>query len=160
MSQLPAAGLWITSLWLVIYAVKYASRRPKSLLPFSQNRRPTTEVAVKHLNIRLKTDAFNVFHDKLCTWLSPNNSWILRQILLKLYDLGTLVGVIGMLLGFYLLFLTAASLSSEILHAGQDHNTNTVTKRGLDHVADTTLPMAPASDLLRINPIVSVPLKV
>ena len=160
--SLAAAGLWITLFWLVIYTVKYSCRRPKFLLPFSLNRRPTTEVSVKNLNIRLKTEAFNVFHDELSTRLSPDKSWILRQILLRLYDLGSFVGVIGMLLGFCLLFLTVASLSSELLHTGQDghHTASTVTKRGLDPVGDTTPPIAPASNSLRINPIVSLPLSV
>lgn len=158
--SLPTASFWITLLWLIIYAVKYTSRRPRSLLPSSHNRRLTTELTVKHLNIRLKTEAFNVFHDKLSTWLSHNDSQILRQILLKLYDLGSLLGVIGMLLGFSLLFLTVASLSSEILHAGRNHSANTVTKREFDYVADPTTPTAPASDLLRINPIVSIPFKI
>lgn len=160
--SLAAASLWITSLWLVIYAVKYSSRRPKFLLPFSQNRRPTTEVTVKHLNIRLKTEAFNVFHDELSTWLSPHKSQILRQILLRLYDLGSLVGVVGMLVGFCLLFLTVASLSSEILRTGWDghHNPSTVTKRGLGYAGDTTPYIASASEALRINPIVSIPLRV
>lgn len=160
--SLAAASLWITSLWLVVYAVKYSSRRPKVLLPFSQSRRPTTEVTVKHLNIRLKTEAFNLLHDELSTRLSPNKSRILRQILLRLYDLGSLVGVIGMLLGFCLLFLTATSLSSEILRTGRDghHGASTVTKRGLGHAGDATPSITPVSDALRIQPIVSVPLTV
>lgn len=153
--SLAAASLWITSLWLVIYAVKYSCRRPKFLLPLSQNRRATTEVTVKHLNIRLKTEAFNGFHDELAGWLSPNKSPVLRQRLLRLYDLGSLVGVIGMLLGFCLLFLTVASLSSELLHTGRDgHTSSTVTKRGLDHTGGTA---SFASDTLKINPIVSFP---
>ncbi|KAG8221575.1 hypothetical protein J3R82DRAFT_1818 [Butyriboletus roseoflavus] len=123
---------------------------------------PTTEVTVKHLNIRLKTDAFNVFHDELSAWLSPNKSRILRQILLRLYDLGSLVGVIGILFGFCLLFLTAASLSSEILRMQRDgyQGASTLTKRGLEHTGDTTPSIAPASNALRINPIVSIPLRV
>ncbi|KAF8551614.1 hypothetical protein OG21DRAFT_1499000 [Imleria badia] len=151
--SLAAAGLWIAFLWLVIHAVKYSYKGPKFLLPFSQTRSPTTEVTVKHLNIRLKTDAFNPFHDQLSAWLSPDKSPILRQLLLRLYDLGSFVGVIGMLLGFYLLFLTVASLSSELLHTGRDghHTTSTVTKRGLGHVAS---PIAPGSDALRIIPII------
>jgi S2P endopeptidase len=160
--SLAAAGLWIIFFWLVIHTIKYSCRRPKFLLPFSLNRRPNTEVTVKHLNIRLKTEAFNVFHDELSTRLSPDKSWILRQILLRLYDLGSFVGVIGMLLGFCLLFLTVASLSSELLHTGQDgyHSASTVAKRGLNPIGGTTPPIAPASDALRINPIVSLPLRV
>ncbi|KAH0828616.1 hypothetical protein J3R83DRAFT_2946 [Lanmaoa asiatica] len=149
--SLAAAGLWITFLWLVIYAVKYSSRRPK----------PTTEVTVKYLNIRLRTEVFNVLHDELSTWLSPNKSRILRNILLRLYDVGSFVGVIGMLLGFCLLFLTAASLFSGILRTGRDghHGASTVTKRELDHAGDTTPPIASTSDTLRINPIVSILLR-
>ena len=160
--SLAAASLWITSLWLVIYAVKYSSRRPNLFLPFSQNRKPTTEVTVKYLNIRLKTEAFNVFHDGLSTWLSPNKSRILRRILLRLYDLGSLVGVIGMLFGFCLLFLTVASSSSEILRAQRDghESASTLTRRGLDYAGDTTPSIASASNALRIHPIVSVPLRV
>lgn len=160
--SLAAAGLWIASLWLVIYALKYSCRRSKALLPLSHIRRPATEVTVKHLNIRLKTDAFNAFHDELSTWLSSDKSQILRQLLLRLYDLGSIVGVIGMVLGFYLLFLTVTSLSSELLHTRQDvlHGTSPLTKRGLDHIDDPTSPVAPASDALRINPIVSLPSRV
>lgn len=159
--SLAAAGLWITFLWLVVYAVKYSFGRQKSLLPFSQTRRPTTDITVKHLNIRLKTVAFNDFHDELSTRLSPNKSPILRPIFLRLYDLGSLVGVVGMLLGFYLLMLTVVSFASELLHAAQDghQSANTVAKRGLDHVGATS-PVAPASGAVRINPIVSLPSRV
>jgi len=159
--SLAAAGLWITFFWLVIYAVKYSFGRPKSLLPFSQTRRPITDITVKHLNVRLKTEAFNDFHDELSTWLSSDKSPILRQVLLRLYDLGSFVGVIGMLLGFYLLLLTVASFASELLHTGQEghYSAGTVTKRGLDQVGATS-PIAPASDAVRINPIVSLPLRV
>ena len=115
---------------------------------------------MKHLNIRLKTEVFNVFHDELSTWLSPDKSWVLRQILLRLYDLGSFAGIIGMLLAFYLLFLTVASLSSELLHARQGGHHSALTKRGLDPVGDTTPRIAPTSDALRINPIVSLPLRV
>lgn len=152
--SLAAASLWVAFFWLAVYAVKYSSRRPTSILPVSQHRRPTIEVTVKQLSLRLKTEAFNVFHDQLSASLSPSNPTFLRQILLKLYDLGSLLGVVGMLLGFCLLFLTLASLSSEILRAG---GVNKLTKRGLDYVTGGT---APVSDLPRINPIVSISFKV
>ena len=150
--SLAAVALWIALLWLVVHTVKYARSRPKFILPFSQNRSPTIGVTVKHLNIRLKTVALNGLHDELSTQLSPNKSRTLRRILLRLYDLGSGVAVVGMLLGFCLLLLTVVSLSSELLHTGHDvrHGASTVMKRGLDDAGQ----MAPA---YRINPIVSLP---
>ncbi|KAG6369924.1 hypothetical protein JVT61DRAFT_1603 [Boletus reticuloceps] len=161
--SLAVTCLWIAFLWLVIYAVKYSRRRPKFLLPSSHTRRPTTEVIVKYLNIRLKTQAFNAFHDKVSARLSSNDSRTLRQILLRLYDLGSFIGIIGMLVGFCLLFFTVASSSSELLRTGRDGHhstsTSTLTKRALHH-GDITVPTAPPSNALSINPIVSLPLRV
>ncbi|KAG9311346.1 hypothetical protein JVU11DRAFT_8448 [Chiua virens] len=116
-----------------------------SCYQLSQN---TTELVVRHLHARLKTDAFNGFHDKLSVSLSANNARTARQILLRLYDLGSLIGLVGMLLGFALLFFTVASLSSDILHAGRIHS---ITKRATDYTEDS---IRPASDGLRINPII------
>ncbi|KAF8128436.1 hypothetical protein EV363DRAFT_423617 [Boletus edulis] len=151
--SLAVTCLWIAFLWLVIYAVKYSRRRPKLLLPSSHARRRTTEVTVKHLNIRLKTQAFNAFHDKLSARLSSNDYRILRQILLRLYDLGSFIGIIGMLVGFCLLFFTVASSSSELLRTGRGGSTSTLMKRALHH-GDITLPTAPPSNAPRINPII------
>ncbi|KAF9219284.1 hypothetical protein BS17DRAFT_717951 [Gyrodon lividus] len=151
--SLAAAGLWISCVWLVIYAVKYLSRRPKLLLPFSQSRRPSTEISVKNLNLRLKTEAFNALHDELSIRLSSNASPTMRQILLWLYDLGSVISVIGMLAAFSLLLSTAVTLSQDVL--GTRHvahqSTNTVAKRGLDHVEDT---VALGHNAFTINPII------
>ncbi|KAF8841485.1 hypothetical protein BDN67DRAFT_928192, partial [Paxillus ammoniavirescens] len=154
--SLAGGGLWISCLWLLIYAVKYSSRRPKSLLPFSQSRRPSTEVSLKNLHLRVKTEVFNTFHDELSARLSSKPSAILRQTLLRLYDIGSIISTIGMLAAFCLLLSTVVTLSLDILRTRHvaHQSTSLVTKRGMDHGEDTFSSIAPGHNTFTINPII------
>ncbi|KIK93106.1 hypothetical protein PAXRUDRAFT_145793 [Paxillus rubicundulus Ve08.2h10] len=154
--SLAVGGLWVSCLWLVIYAVKYSTRRPKSLLPFSQSRRPSTEVSLKNLKIRVKTEVFNAFHDELSTRLSSKPSAMLRQTLLRLYDLGSLISVIGMLAAFCLLLSTTVTLSLDVLRTRHvsHQNTSVVARRGVHRDEDTFSSNAPGHNAFTIHPII------
>ncbi|TFY51237.1 hypothetical protein EVG20_g11095 [Dentipellis fragilis] len=115
---LPSFFLGLTILWLVIHSVPTLLHRvrtsasrstplPAPLLSQSQHastfataptplyRSETTTVTLSPFHLRLSTTAFNLAYDRFAGWLvrAPRT----RRVLSLVYDLGTVVGALGML---------------------------------------------------------------
>ncbi|KAI6169689.1 hypothetical protein EDD17DRAFT_1748834 [Pisolithus thermaeus] len=126
------AVVWVLCFWFVVYTVKYLSRSSRQLLPLFQPRRQTVEVAVKNFHLRVKTNALNVLHDELCYSLSSDEYRLLKRVLLHLYDLGSLVGVMGMIGALLLLWSITANLLMSMARASFNSSHSSLVKRGLE----------------------------
>ncbi|TFK37045.1 peptidase family M50-domain-containing protein [Crucibulum laeve] len=104
--------------WSVIYAIKYAlNNHSSSLLP-SYTRANAglarrsgvfsdTTVTVHSLYLRVQTTAWNAYHDTLANKLSRRGR-VLAAVLRGFYDIGTVAGMLGMLLSLGFLAWTCA----------------------------------------------------
>ncbi|KAI6121204.1 hypothetical protein F5141DRAFT_504202 [Pisolithus sp. B1] len=155
------AVLWVLCFWFVVYVVKYLSRSSRQLLPLFRPRRQTVEVAVKNLHLRVKTNALNVLHDELCYSLSSDECRLLKRVLLHLYDLGSLVGVMGMIGALLLLWSITANLLMSMANTSFNSSHGSLVKRGLEiEVGELTPVLAGngAFSVRAIIPGVTVPL--
>lgn len=153
--------LWVTCFWLVVYCVKYLSRSSRQLLPFFQPRRQTVEVSVKDLHLRIKTNALNVLHDELCDSLSSDECRRLKRALLRLYDLGSLVGVIGMIGALLLLWSITANLLMSMAWASFNRSPSSLVKRGVESEVGGLTPTLAGNGAFSVRAIipgVTVPL--
>ncbi|KAH7890390.1 hypothetical protein F5I97DRAFT_1799357 [Phlebopus sp. FC_14] len=157
--SLASTSLWISCVWLVIHAFKHSSKRSNPVLPLSQGRRQITDVTVRNLNLRVKTQAFNALHDGLSNFLLSGASRQLRQAFLWFYDLGSFLSAIGMLVALGLLAWTTITLSASVLEQRSATTSGVLSKRGTELLGDSSRTSSSHSFAVNlIIPGVTVPL--
>ncbi|KAI6032624.1 hypothetical protein F5J12DRAFT_795509 [Pisolithus orientalis] len=161
--SLVLAAFWVLYFWLVVYGVKHCSRNSRQLLPFSQVRKPTVEVAVKNFHLRVKTDALNALHDGLCKSLSSDEFRRIKRALLHLYNLGSMVGIISMIAALLLLWSMTANLVMSVVWTPFNSSSTSLVKRNLEGGVGEPIPVTTPVDsgafsVRAIIPGVTVPL--
>ncbi|KAG6918082.1 hypothetical protein DXG01_016534 [Tephrocybe rancida] len=174
-----AALLVLTFIWAAIHALNYLLKPSSShtLLPstaftrYSQRNawsESTTTVVLKGLHLRISTTYWNLSHDLLSTSLKNGRIAGLNRVVKRLYDLGTVMGLIGMLaaLGFLLTTggVSAVSLANK-LWGSTAHTPSTpsevvgaLSKRSVDAAPGGPEAHTSSSFIKPIIPGVTVPL--
>jgi len=155
--------------WVAIHAIHYARKPSKthSLLPSTSNSRlarhgfwkkSTTQVILKAFHLRLQTTAWNLHHDILATELKKERRLFLSQTLRVFYDLGSVFGIFGMLVGLGLLLwtcgLSVLSLAGKVLENSSNmpsSDSSGLTRRDLGTVGEA-VPLT--EDTLSVKPII------
>lgn len=154
--------LWVPCFWLVVHSFKYLSKRSKPILPLSRSRR-RVDVIVKNLHLRVKTQAFNRRHNAISNILASNDRLTTKRTLLLLYDLGSVIAMIGMVIALALLGVMAVNLLVSVAKIKNKSTLGALVKRGLENdsgdgsPASTIIPR----NTLSVQPIipgVTVPL--
>lgn len=110
-------GLSLTSIWLAIHTLNellLSRSRSLSLLPTPTSvasRASSTQVLVKKLHLRIQTTRWNILHDKLAARLASRRSLRLKTILAAFYDVGSVLGLLGMISAIGLLLWTTAQVA-------------------------------------------------
>ncbi|KAF8234469.1 hypothetical protein L208DRAFT_1393838 [Tricholoma matsutake] len=136
----------------LVWAVIHAIQRSNLLLPsaynhFRRNRfldTSTTQVFLNLFHLRLQTTAWNIYHDNLATELKRQRSCMLSKALMTFYDLGSVFGILGMLIGLILLSWTCG-LSSLSLATKISNYSNTIPRSVTTGLARRSLEGAAAS---------------
>lgn len=159
-----ASLLWlIATFWAVVYAVRGARTRSatKNVLPGSveQGRKrhnSRVEVQVTTFEIRAETTVLNDKHDFIMDFLDQESNAVLKRVLSAFYNIGSVVGAVGLVLGFVVLAWTPLQLLySSLSHQMQtSSNASGVYKRDL---SDTRNNRGSSTSETRfsINPLVS-----
>ncbi|KAG6833021.1 hypothetical protein H0H87_012279 [Tephrocybe sp. NHM501043] len=107
-------GLVILALiWVGIHGVNHVLKRSaRSLLPLASVRSDWT-VVLKGLHLRVQTTRWNGPHDVLAASLQHTR---LVRVLRSVYDLGSVVGVLGMLAALAFLLVTGAASAVSLFH--------------------------------------------
>lgn len=148
--------LWVPCFWLVVHSFKYLSKRSKPILPLSRSRR-RVDVIVKNLHLRVKTQAFNRRHNAISNILASNDRLTTKRTLLLLYDLGSVIAMIGMVIALALLGVMAVNLLVSVAKIKNKSTLGALVKRGLENdsgdgsPASTIIPR----NTLSVQPIVS-----
>ncbi|KAI0712062.1 hypothetical protein C8Q76DRAFT_768815 [Earliella scabrosa] len=115
-----AAVLWLSSFWLALYALRHHRRQkhrglslpaPTSVSTSSPElfRTRETRVTLRNLHLNIQSTAWNASHQYLAARLKRRDRW--RAVLLLAYDIGSVLGVLGMLGSVLLLAWTAVRLA-------------------------------------------------
>lgn len=146
---------WLALFWLAVHGAKLWFKRTKPLLPLTQGRRPVVEVEVKHLHLRVKTHVLNGLHDRLCKDLASEQCRLPRRILLKFYDLGSVMAAIGMATTLILLWWTTVDLFMSVARTPSNGPPDTLTRRGLEYNSGKVSTLAENGGFT-VTPIVSL----
>ncbi|KAG6331927.1 hypothetical protein ID866_7160 [Astraeus odoratus] len=159
-----AVVLWAAGFWMTVYGVKYLSHRSKPVLPLSNGlrRRPTVEVTVKNLHLRVETPVLNALHDGLCRVLVLDNHRSLRGFFIKLYDLGSAIGIIGMVAALVLLWGLMVNLFMSALSLQSTSRPSSLVKRAFDQPLEAQPLISGFDDdgMFAVRPIVRLVFKV
>ena len=118
----------LTLFWAAIHAVHraLAFSKAQSILPIPRtttNLRPnqrrvwntsTTQVVLKSFHLRIQTTAWNVTHDVLAIAFKQGQQATRVRMLTYFYDLGTILGVMGMFSALLLLSVTAGTTALSV----------------------------------------------
>ncbi|KAI0828575.1 hypothetical protein BC628DRAFT_1409160 [Trametes gibbosa] len=115
---------WLALFWLALYALRYhrrqashtstlpsltSSARPSSTELF---RSPATRITLEQCHLRFQSTAWNALHQSSTARIAKRHDW--RRALELVYDVGSVLGVLGMLGSVLLLVWTNAQLSSAL----------------------------------------------
>ena len=105
------SGLW--SLIHLIHRYYVPANRSRNLLPTSltTRKRTATTVTVAGPYLRIESTAFNSGHDTLAQWFSRNRISRVTTALRVIFDLGTVVSLLGMVFALAVLVWTFAQLA-------------------------------------------------
>ncbi|KAF5381612.1 hypothetical protein D9615_005501 [Tricholomella constricta] len=172
--------LVLTLIWAAIYAIYHLLKPSKaqSLLPFTTNARhgrrnvwkeSATQVTLKGLHLRIQTTIWNLRHDLLAMSLQSPSNAPLSQALKFFYDLGFVMGLIGMLCALGFLSITGGistvSLTRKVwaatnspIHPVSSEGFGSLLKRSLDAFDGREILTSDESWVKPIIPGVTVPL--
>ena len=125
--SLKALGLSIIFIWSAIYALYGCFLRyGTSLLPTTSSAgrcdslvTPPVQIGLKILHFRAQTTFWNRAHDRLASGLADKHSSKWRSILTRFYDVGCVLGLVGMLVALSLLLWTTGNLFVSLLVASR-----------------------------------------
>ncbi|KAI0354020.1 hypothetical protein OH77DRAFT_1426424 [Trametes cingulata] len=131
---------WLSVFWSALYAFRYHRRRARrvSTLPgLTSSARPAstelfrssvTRITLDKCHLRYQSTAWNALHQSSSARLAKRTDW--RTALQLVYDVGSLLGVLGMLGSVLLLVWTTLQLAST-LYAGSTHVGSHVSAGGI-----------------------------
>ena len=105
------SGLW-SSIHL-IHRYYVPANRSRNLLPTSltTRKRTATTVTVAGPYLRIESTAFNSGHDILAQWFSRNRNSRVTTVLRVIFDMGTVVSLLGMVFALAVLVWTFVQLA-------------------------------------------------
>ena len=96
------SGIFVLiAIWCTIHILSYISiHRSSSILPTGtnyqyRNSRRRTRVSLHSLHLKISTTAWNTYHDTLSSFLARKGKNGIRTLFKLTYDLGTVFGVVG-----------------------------------------------------------------
>ncbi|KAH9896548.1 hypothetical protein C8Q73DRAFT_686015 [Cubamyces lactineus] len=128
---LERTALWLTLFWAALYGFRHHRRRTRrrstlpsltvSTRPTSTElfKSPTTRITLENFHLRYQSTAWNALHQSSTARLAKRTEW--RLVLQAVYDMGSLLGGLGMLGSVTLLLWTTAQLCST-LYSPQSHS--------------------------------------
>ena len=147
--------LSLTIFWLAIHALSTLFPNHTTLLPTTapRLRASSTHITVKHLHLRIQTTTWNSVHDQLATRLASKPFRRARKALNCFYDIGSVVGVLGMVVGVGVLIWTLGELGVGVIGklSAQEGQVGGIVKRALE--SSRIIQTERTTSLL--NPIVS-----
>ena len=157
--SLGSGALVLIAIWCTIHLLSYLTSHKSSILPNFQLRkfRRHTRVSLHFLHLKISTTSWNTYHDALSSSLSRRGKYRIVNALLKLtYNLGTILGALGILVAVVVLLWTCTS-SAWILLQKMRGSTGTL---DISHLMKRTIPETskthhPSSPYLGITPVVS-----
>ncbi|OSD07677.1 hypothetical protein PYCCODRAFT_1401627 [Trametes coccinea BRFM310] len=172
-SELENASIWLLALWSALYALRYYRRRNRRITtlpsltssswPASTElfKSPVTRITLNNLHLRYQSSAWNALHQSSSARLSKRTEW--RRALQLVYDIGSALGVLGMLGSVLLLAWTSVQLAASLFVQSTRPNTpeqrHGFAKRELSEDGGTTVHEARATPSLQlIIPGLTVPL--
>lgn len=168
MHSLPSSFLVLTVFWAAIHAIYYLFKpsRAQSILPsnarFSRRNiwnSSSTQVILRNLHLRVQTTAWNLPHDLFASSLKRSHGLFLAQSLRRVYDLGSVLGVLGMLAAVGLLSLTTGMTALSLIHKIAAPNSPIPSSDALEDLTRRGFEPLDTQDFLReepwIKPIVS-----
>ncbi|KAI9068996.1 hypothetical protein FKP32DRAFT_1671751 [Trametes sanguinea] len=165
--------LWLVVFWAALYALRYYRRRNRRITtlpsltssswPASTElfKSAVTRITLSKLHLRYQSTAWNALHQSSSARLAKRTEW--RRALQLVYDIGSVLGVLGMLGSVLLLAWTSIQLASSMFsHSAQvdaPEQSRQFSKRELPEDDATAAHESPASPALQlIIPGVTVPL--
>lgn len=125
-SELQSLLYYVSLFWAVVYLLYYVSLRLRqqhlssSVLPIPSSasrgvtrnlyKSPSTQITLHRLSLRIQSTVFNTKHDSLTETLSMATWSRVRNGLVHFYDLGSILGLVGMLGSLLLLMWTAGHI--------------------------------------------------
>jgi hypothetical protein len=109
-----AAVASVSILWIALHLFSRSTRGnvlPISASPFQKRH---TKVTLKHLYLHVQTTACNRCHEAVSVALRRHDKSKVRWFLTRFYDLGSIVGVLGMLGAFGMLLWTFAGQATNL----------------------------------------------
>ncbi|KAF9465401.1 hypothetical protein BDZ94DRAFT_1320225 [Collybia nuda] len=158
-------------LWVLIHGIYHSLKpsRSHSLLPFvftpdhRRRRRfwnlSSTQVILKGIHLRVQTTAWNARHDTFTT--SLRREWKVTRALKLLYDVGCLLGVLGMLAGLGALLWTCGQtlyILAQKIMANSTQSPDFVKRAVMSQAHEQSLPQEYKSFIKPIIPGMTVPL--
>jgi hypothetical protein len=147
----------VSSFWAAIHAINRYKTSPSLLPTFHvRNRRQrlwdlsSTNVTLHHAHLKVSTTAWNHRHDRLAGRLAGPLAGV-KSCLSVFYDLGCIIGMIGMVIAIAILLWTTWSLGTNLFVASGQHKTEMRSRIKRDLHSET---LAPYSDGL-LKPIAS-----
>ncbi|KZT06600.1 uncharacterized protein LAESUDRAFT_812593 [Laetiporus sulphureus 93-53] len=127
LSSLSPLILSIVLFWVCTHLLhRLLAQRTRSLLPTTAALRITsntllaqTTVNLRTAHLVLRTTALNVSHARLSSSLSQKRNRRSREVLKRCYDVGSVLGVIGMAVGLGLVGWTAVQLAGVVAASGR-----------------------------------------
>lgn len=94
------SGIFVLiAIWCTIHILSYTlTHRSSSILPTNsqpRNYRTHTRVSLHSLHLKISTTAWNTYHDTLSSFLARRGKRRLNALFKLIYDLGTVVGAVG-----------------------------------------------------------------
>ncbi|KAI5117126.1 hypothetical protein M0805_007973 [Coniferiporia weirii] len=158
--------LWsICVFWAVLYAIRASctSKSTGDLLPTSAEQHRSIragsrqwKVTVKNVHLKVQTSALNARHEALVDFFDRQANFVYRNALRIFYNLGSVFGVLGMLLGIAVLACTCFQLLESTFFTDDDTSGHTIAKRS-DLNPDSAVTVQSSYALNPIIPGVTVP---
>ncbi|KAH9855522.1 hypothetical protein C2E23DRAFT_813672 [Lenzites betulinus] len=123
-ADLQRVVFWLTIFWLALYIVRYHRRRASritalpslssSTWPSSTElfRSSATRITLEKCHLRYQSTAWNALHQSSTARLAKRRGW--RRALQLVYDVGSMLGILGMFASVLLLLWTTVQLSSAL----------------------------------------------
>ena len=153
------SGIFVLiAIWCTIHLLFYTlTRKPSSILPTNaqpRSYRRHTRVSLHSLHLKISTTAWNTYHDTLSSFLARRGKHKLNTLFKIIYDLGTIVGAVGIVVAVAALVWICTHSAWMLLHKTKTTDTLDIPRLIKRAMPDLETPNTFPSHL-EITPIVS-----
>ncbi|VDB96254.1 unnamed protein product [Peniophora sp. CBMAI 1063] len=151
----------VSLFWLALHRYLKTSTRARSLLPsHALTRRTHSDITLKGVYLHYEYTGLNVVHARLGRWMADGSRRSLRRVVVGVYEVGVVLGILGMVVGLGLMGRIAISLSGQLLATTDtqyNHDSVTNASMGLfkrtlvEDAAVQPVGMAPTTSALDVH---------